>query len=58
MKYLEQYLEQRDLILQNLRDLFTQLSEETDEARRTQIEAECREQLDLLELNDKVGGTR
>lgn len=58
MKYLEQYLEQRDLILQNLRDLFTQLSEETDEARRTQIEAKCREQLDLLELNDKVGGTR
>lgn len=52
------YLEQRDLILQNLRDLFTQLSEETDETRRTQIEAECREQLDLLELNDNVGNTR
>ena len=52
------YLEQRNQILQNLRDLFTQLSEETDETRRTQIEAECREQLDLLELNDKVGDTR
>ena len=50
--------QQRDQILQNLRDLFTQLSEETDETRRTQIEAECREQLDLLELNDKVGDTR
>lgn len=45
------YLERRDRILQNLRDLFTQLSEETDEARRTQLEAKCREQLDLLELN-------
>lgn len=52
------YLEQRNQILQNLRDLFTQLSEETDETRRTQIEAECREQLDLLELNDKMGNTR
>ena len=52
------FLEQRDQIFQNLRDLFTQLSEETDEARRTQIEAKCREQLDLLELNDKVGDTR
>ena len=52
------YLEQRNKILQNLRDLFTQLSEETDETRRTQIEAECREQLDLLELNDKAGDTR
>lgn len=52
------YLEQRDQIIQNLRDLFTQLSEETDETRRTQIEAECREQLDLLELNDKMGNTR
>ena len=52
------YLEQREQILQNLRDLFTQLSEETDETRRTQIEAKCREQLDLLELNDKVGDTR
>lgn len=51
-------LERRDQILQNLRDLFTQLSEETDETRRTQIEAKCREQLDLLELNDKVGDTR
>lgn len=50
--------ERRDQILQNLRDLFTQLSEETDETRRTQIEAKCREQLDLLELNDKVGDTR
>lgn len=50
--------QQRDQILQNLRDLFTQLSEETDETRRTQIEAECREQLDLLELNDKAGDTR
>lgn len=44
------YLEQRDLIIQNLRDLLTQLSEETDEARRTQLEAKCREQLDLFEL--------
>lgn len=52
------FLEQRDQILQNLRDLFTQLSEETDETRRTQIEAKCREQLDLLELNDKVENTR
>ena len=42
------YLEQRDRILQNLRDLFTQLSEETDEAKRTQLEAKCHEQLDLL----------
>jgi hypothetical protein len=52
------FLGRRDQILQNLRDLFTQLSEETDETRRTQIEAKCREQLDLLELNDKVGNTR
>lgn len=52
------FLEQRDQILQNLRDLFAQLSEETDETRRTQLEAECREQLDLLELNDKMGNTR
>ncbi len=52
------FLERRDQILQNLRDLFTQLSEETDETGRTQIEAKCREQLDLLELNDKVGDTR
>lgn len=52
------YLEQREQIIQNLRDLFTQLSEETDEAKRTQIEAECREQLDLIELNDKMGNTR
>lgn len=52
------FLEQRDRILQNLRDLFTQLSEETDETRRTQIEAKCREQLDRLEFNDKVGNTR
>ena len=50
--------QQRDQILQNLRDLFTQLSEETDETRRTQLEAKCREQLDLLELNDKAGDTR
>lgn len=46
------YLEQRDQIIQNLRGLFTQLSEETDEAKRAHLEAECREQLDLLELND------
>lgn len=52
------FLERRDQILQNLRDLLTQLSEETDETRRTQIEAKCREQLDLLELNDKAGDTR
>lgn len=50
--------QQRDQILQNLRDLFTQLSEETDETRRTQLEAECREQLDLLELNDNAGDAR
>ena len=52
------FLERRDQILQNLRDLFTQLSEETDETRRTQIDAKCREHLDLLDLNDKVGNTR
>lgn len=52
------YLEQRDRILQNLRDLFAQLGEETDEAKRAQIEAKCREQLDLLELNDRMGNTR
>lgn len=52
------FLEQRDRILQNLRDLFTQLSEETDEDKRAQIEAKCREQLDLLELNDNAGDTR
>ena len=45
------YLEQREQILQNLRDLFTQLSEETDEAKRKHLEAKCREQLDLIELN-------
>lgn len=52
------FLEQRDRILQNLRDLLTQLSEETDETRRAQLEAKCREQLDLLELNDNAGDTR
>lgn len=52
------YLEQRDRILQNLRDLLTRLSEETDGAKRSQIEAKCREQLDLLELNDRMGNTR
>lgn len=52
------FLEQRDQILQNLRDLLTQLSEETDETRRTQLETKCREQLDLLELNDNAGNTR
>lgn len=46
------YLEQRDQIIQNLRGLLTQLSKETDETRRTHLEAEFREQLDLLELND------
>lgn len=46
------YLEQRDRILQNLRDLFDQLSEETDEAKRTQLEAKCYEQLDLLDQLD------
>ena len=46
------YLEQRDLIIQNLRGLLTQLSKETDETRRTHLEAEFREQLDRLELND------
>ena len=46
------YLEQRDWILQNLRDLFAQLSEETDETKRMILGAKCREQLDLLELND------
>ena len=44
------YLEQRDQIIQNLRDLLTQLSEETDEAKRKQLEAKCREQLDMFEL--------
>lgn len=52
------FLEQRDQILQNLRDLLTKLSEETDETRRAQLEAKCREQLDLLELNDNAGDTR
>lgn len=52
------FLERRDQILQNLRDLFNQLGEETDDTRRAQIEAKCREQLDRLELNDKVGNTR
>ena len=52
------FLEQRDQILQNLRDLLTQLSEETDETRRAQLEAKCREQIDLLELNDNAGDTR
>ena len=52
------FLEQRDRILQNLRDLFNQLSEETDETRRAQIEAKGHDQLDLLELNDKAGNTR
>ena len=52
------FLEQRDQILQNLRDLLTQFSEETDETRRAQLEAKCREQLDLLELNDNAGDTR
>ena len=52
------YLEQRNKILQNLRDLFTQLSEETDETRRTQIEAECREQLDRLYLIDNPKETK
>lgn len=42
------YFEQRDQILQNLHDLLTQLSEEADEARRSQIDAECHRQLDLL----------
>lgn len=46
------YLEQRDRILQNLRDLFDQLSEETDEAKRTQLAAKCYEQLDLLDQLD------
>ncbi len=46
------YLEQRDQIIQNLRGLLTQLSKETDETRRTHLEAEFREQLDRLELND------
>lgn len=46
------YLEQRDQIIQNLRGLLTQLSKETDKTRRTHLEAEFREQLDLLELND------
>ena len=46
------YLEQRDQIIQNLRDLLTQLSKETDKTRRTHLEAKFREQLDLLELND------
>ena len=52
------FLEQRDRIIQNLRDLFAQLSEETDETRRTQIEAECREQLDRLYLIDNPKETK
>lgn len=50
------YLGQRDRILQNLRDLFDQLSEETDEAKRTQLEAKCYEQLDLLDQLDQLDG--
>lgn len=46
------YLEQRDQIIQNLRDLFAQLSEETDETRRSQLEAKCHKQLDLLDQLD------
>lgn len=46
------YIEQRDQILQNLRDLFTQLSEETDEARRSQLKDECHKQLNLLDQLD------
>lgn len=46
------YLGQRDQILKTLRNLLSQLSEETDEAKRMILGAKCREQLDLLELND------
>lgn len=42
------YLEQRNQILQNLRDLFAELSEENDEAKRGEIESKCHEQLDRL----------
>lgn len=49
------YLEQRDQIIQNLRDLFAQLSEETDEAKRGEIESKCHEQLDRL---DEIDGKR
>lgn len=46
------YLEQRDQILQTLRNLLSQLSEETDEASRSQIKAECHRQLNLLDQLD------
>lgn len=49
------YLEQRDKILQTLRTLFAQLSEETDEAKRGEIESKCHEQLDRL---DEIDGKR
>lgn len=45
-------LEQRDQILQTLRNLLSQLSEETDEARRLEIDAECHRQLNLLDQLD------
>ena len=49
------YLEQRDQIFQNLHDLLTQLSEETDEAKRGEIESKCYEQLDRL---NEIDGKR
>lgn len=46
---------QRDSIIQTLRTLFAQLSEETDEAKRGEIESKCHEQLDRL---DEIDGKR
>lgn len=46
------YLEQRDQLLQNLRDLLARLGDKTDETERTRIESECHMLLDRLELLD------
>lgn len=52
MSAVKNWLEERDRILQNLRDLFARLSDEADEDKRTRIEVECHMQLDRLELLD------
>lgn len=52
------YLEQRDRILQNLRTCSPSSARRLTRPSGAQIEAKCHEQLDLLELNDKVGNTR
>lgn len=52
MSAVKNWIEERDRILQNLRDLLARLSDETDEDTRTRIEAECHMQLDRLELLD------